>query len=204
MFQKLWSGRVVNDRTAWELLTLVDQTHLWAVTEFRTFVIEHLRPWHYFCENNYLLDWDSIHDAGPQRKRKRTLSNDHPLLLPGWTDLLGKPAGLRIQERTSGSLERATKQHQLRKGKAKCSEESDPGNGDWSCMMGDCRSVEPEVGSSEALLNHMRCVHNLPKWDLSSMRRVTMEADMDEGKDSRRAPFVGPVLGRCAKRVRVC
>ena len=64
VFQRLRSGRIVNGRTAWELLSLIDQIHLWSITESRTFVLEHLRSWHTFCKENCLLDWDSVYDSG--------------------------------------------------------------------------------------------------------------------------------------------
>lgn len=46
VFQRVWSGHVIFAKVAYELLTLIDQTHLWAITEYRTFVLEHLRTWH--------------------------------------------------------------------------------------------------------------------------------------------------------------
>ena len=114
VFQKIWSGRVINERTAWELLSLVDQIHLWAITEFRSFVLEHLRPWHKFCEENFLLDWDSVYDSGQQRKRKRTCSESKDLLLPSWVDFLSDSLRQRVQVRAKESLAKALQEHHLR------------------------------------------------------------------------------------------
>lgn len=71
VFQKVWSGRINNERNAWELISLVDQIHQYAVTHFRSFVMQHLNEWHRYCAENYLFDWDSDDDGTRTRKRKR-------------------------------------------------------------------------------------------------------------------------------------
>src|SRR6266536_5702417 len=152
VFQRIWSARVINERTAWELLSLVDQIHLWAITEFRTFVLEHLRPWHKFCEENYLLDWDSVYDNGRQRKRKRTFSEGGDLLLPSWVELLSESLRQKVQVRAKESLAESLQEHHLRKREAKCTEESG-----WVCMIDECsRSQETIFDSNEAWLDHIR------------------------------------------------
>ncbi|KAG4289868.1 hypothetical protein FPRO06_04690 [Fusarium proliferatum] len=57
-FQRIWSGRVSTERKAWELLSLIDQIHLWGVTVFRDFVVRHLKPWHEFGKRCYVNDID--------------------------------------------------------------------------------------------------------------------------------------------------
>ena len=137
VFQRLWSGRVVNERTAWELLSLIDQIHLWSITEFRTFVLEHLRSWHTFCKENYLLDWDSVYDSGRQKKRKRTCSDGVDLPLPSWTKWLSETARQRIQRRAKASLAKALEEHRRRKGKSKCQDEPQ-----IFCTIGDCLTYQ--------------------------------------------------------------
>jgi hypothetical protein len=181
----------------------VDQIHLWAATEFRTFILEHLRPWHTFCDENYLLDWDSVYDTSPHRKRKRTCSENGDLSLPSWISLLNEPARLKVQVRAKESLARAIKEHQLRKGKAKCSEDSDSYDCSWSCMMDNCRSIEPKFESTEAWLNHMRCVHGEPKWNLLATKRLIQEAEQEKRSNHLAAPFADDVPGPSQKRVRV-
>ncbi|KAL2829398.1 hypothetical protein BDW59DRAFT_178388 [Aspergillus cavernicola] len=56
VFHRLWSGRVVTLRKAWELLSLVDQIHLWGATEFRNSVMQSLRQWHEFSRICYASD----------------------------------------------------------------------------------------------------------------------------------------------------
>jgi hypothetical protein len=203
IFQRIWSGRVTDERTAWELLTLVDQIHLWAVTEFRTFVIEHLRPWHIFCEDNYLLDWNSIYDTGAERKRKRKYSEDCDMPLPSWANLLTEPTRVKIQVRAKESLKRAIEEHQLRKGKAKCLKDSHSDRCGWYCSEEQCGLTKPKFESGEAMLNHMRCVHVFTKWDLWSARRLIEETEKETCSDSLSTPLEDDLAGPSEKRVRV-
>jgi hypothetical protein len=193
----------MNERAAWELLALIDQIHLWAVTEFRTFILEHLRPWHTFCDDNYLLDWDSIYDTGPQRKRKRSYSEDQDLPLASWTSRLNEPARLKIQVRARESLARAIKEHQLRKGKAKCLDNSDSDNSEWQCTMDNCSSTRSNFESGEALLNHWRCAHAQPKWSLFSLRRLVEQVEEKRWRDILTTRFADQAPGPSEKRVRV-
>ena len=113
IFQKIWTGTIALERQAWELLSLIDQIHEYATTTFRDFVLRHLKPWHEFCEDNYLLDWKSNYNTG--RKRKRTCSEDEDLPMPTWVDLLkdtGKRAKLNL--RAKGLLAMAIEEEEER------------------------------------------------------------------------------------------
>ncbi|EXL93051.1 hypothetical protein FOIG_13938 [Fusarium odoratissimum NRRL 54006] len=68
-FQRIWSGRVSTERRAWELLSLIDQIHLWGVTVFRDFVIRHLKPWHEFGKRCYVNDIDFTTSSSDKRIR---------------------------------------------------------------------------------------------------------------------------------------
>ena len=200
IFQRVWSGRVINEKTAWELLSLVDQIHLWAVTEFRTFVLEHLRPWLKFCEENYLLDWGSVYDSGQQLKRKRSCGKDGDLLLPSWVDLLSDSLRQRVQVRAKESLAKALKDHHLRKGKgkAKCSDESG-----WVCRIDECsRSQETMFDSDEAWLSHIRSSHDYPERELAAIKRCLDQEDGERLSGSIASSFMGSDPGP-SKRVRV-
>ena len=50
LFQRVWSGRITDERKAWELLSLIDQIHLWGVTTHREYVLRHLKLWHKYCK----------------------------------------------------------------------------------------------------------------------------------------------------------
>ena len=104
---KIWSGSIETERGAWELLTLVDQIHDWAVETFRNFVIQHLKSWHSYCDANYLLDWD-IDDPNskkPQsKKRKREVHEDEDVSLPKWCDYVDEPLRKKMLQREQESL----------------------------------------------------------------------------------------------------
>ncbi|KAL5607182.1 hypothetical protein FOBRF1_007679 [Fusarium oxysporum] len=68
-FQRIWSGRVSTERRAWELLSLINQIHLWGVTVFRDFVIRHLKPWHEFGKRCYVNDIDFTTSSSDKRIR---------------------------------------------------------------------------------------------------------------------------------------
>ncbi|KAH0562322.1 hypothetical protein GP486_002987 [Trichoglossum hirsutum] len=112
IFQRIWSGRVVNEKTAWELLSLIDQIHLWAITEFGTFVLEHLRPWLDFCEENFLWGWYSVYGSSERRKRKRTYSESRDFLLPSWTDPLSDTLRQKVEARAKEALAKASLQRE--------------------------------------------------------------------------------------------
>ena len=98
------------------MLFLVDQIHDWAITQFREFVLQHLKPWHEFCEENYLFDWDSVYNKG--RKRKRTCEEDH-LQLPDWVELANDSMKTKLRtlakEVLTEALEEEEEQERRRK-----------------------------------------------------------------------------------------
>lgn len=84
--------------------------HDWAVNVHREFVISHLEPWNRFCDENYLLDWDSVYDTSRQRKRKRTCGEDEDLPLPDWVGHLNEivpGVTAKVQARAKESLVKA-------------------------------------------------------------------------------------------------
>lgn len=192
----------MDERTAWELLSLVEQIHLWAITEFRAFILEHLRAWHQFCEENYLLDWDSVYDNGRQLKRKRTCSEVEDFPLPAWVDLVSEPIRQRAQARAKNSLRKAMEPHRLRKGKAKCTEESESESG-WHCMLDECpRSQETTYGSNEAYLDHIRACYSFRESTLAQLKRYLDQAEKESLSGNVSASSVETKLGP-PKRVRV-
>ncbi|KAI6365431.1 hypothetical protein MCOR25_005358 [Pyricularia grisea] len=102
----IWNGKVTNERKAWELLSIVDQIHHWAITKHRDFVIRHVREWHEFCEECHRQDaiklWLSSgpykkrHTAAASRARRQGLRG---LRLADWTEYLGSEAHNKIRRR---------------------------------------------------------------------------------------------------------
>lgn len=160
MFQRIWSGHVTDKEVAYELLDLIDQIQLWAITSHRTFVQDHLRPWNSLCEENYLLEWDSKYDLGEDRKRKRTCTysseTKEDLRTPSWVNDMSAPSRQRFQDRAKLSLDEAIEEQRLIKGKfaardnASCSE--------WHCVRDGCTTT---CGSDTAFINHLKVSHGL-------------------------------------------
>ncbi|PVH83821.1 hypothetical protein DL98DRAFT_454426 [Cadophora sp. DSE1049] len=116
IFQKIWSGRVINERSAWELLCLIDQIHQYATTRFRDYVIQHLQPWHSHCDQNFLLDWQSHYSVSwhLRGKRKRAVVvGDLPL--PNWCQHLSNEAKEKLQGRAKAALVEAMEKEELKK-----------------------------------------------------------------------------------------
>ncbi|KAL9630570.1 MAG: hypothetical protein Q9164_006346 [Protoblastenia rupestris] len=108
LFRRIWSGSITNTRKAWELIYLVDQIQEWAKTTFRDWVIKHLRPWHEYCEENYLFDWDTDNENSkkPQsKKRKRRLIDDgSDVRLAKWSDFADPPVRAKAMARERAYL----------------------------------------------------------------------------------------------------
>lgn len=110
IFQRIWSGRVTTERRAWELLSLVDQIHLWGVTSFRDSVIRHLDAWHKFGRSCYAEDvgyMNSTPAAGKiiqdgQLHYKMTI-----MPLPTWTESFSDDACENFETRAATHLQRA-------------------------------------------------------------------------------------------------
>jgi len=148
---------------------------MWAITEFRTFVAEHLKPWHKFCDDNYLLDWKSVYDVKPELKWMRTCSEGTDLPLPSWVNLLNDPIQRKVQARAQNSLAEALERRRRRKGKGRCEIESG-----WHCAADQC-STSQETYTSKAVLDHLRDLHHYPEDDLTQIKRC-----LDEGDDIER------------------
>jgi hypothetical protein len=110
---------------------------MWAITEFRTFVTEHLKPWHKFCEDNYLYDWKSAYDVKPELKRMRTYTDSEELPLPSWVQLLSDPVQRKVQARAKRSLAEALEKHRRRKGKGRRKTDTR-----LVCYVGECSTSQ--------------------------------------------------------------
>lgn len=171
VFQRIWSARVMDEKAAWQLISLVDQIHAWAITDFRTFVLEHLRPWHKFCNDNYLLDWNSAYDTSQELKWVRACNHDEDVLLPNWVSLVKAPFQQKIQARAKSSLARAILEDSLHKGKGKAI----PQEFDWSCNLDQCSPSRERSYPAEAFLNHLRDFHQIPEDELVQAKKCLIE-----------------------------
>ena len=44
--KQIWEGAITDENIAWQLHSLVDQIHEWAVHTFIPFILDHLEAWH--------------------------------------------------------------------------------------------------------------------------------------------------------------
>lgn len=146
---------------------------------------EHLKPWHKFCDDNYLLDWKSVYDVKPELKRVRNCREGADLPLPSWVKLLNDPIQRKVQARAQNSLAEALEKHHHRKGKGRCEIESG-----WQCGLDQC-STSQETYTSEAFLDHLRDLHHYPEDDLIQIERCLDEGDEIDREDKQREELDG-------------
>lgn len=152
-----------------QLLSLTDQIYLWAITEFRTFVLDHLRPWHQLCEENYLLEWDSKYDVPKQKKRKRAPTDTNNLMVPNWVADMEESNRRSFQARAKISLKEAIEHSSLLKGKLRCDEET---GCSWTCIVADCGHTDDLEAT---YLDHLWKVHDYTDRELAQVRWCIQE-----------------------------
>ncbi len=177
MFHRIWDARVVNELHAWQLLVLIDQIHLWATTQHRTFVLKHLRAWHKLCVENQLLNWKSCYDLGPGHKRKRAVSDDGDYALPHWATLLDEASKRKALVKARDSVDQAQREQADFKGKYP--EVFEAADGSTHCQLGRCKQRSPGFETSERWLLHIRDNHtnDMNEWELASLRRYLCNLD---------------------------
>lgn len=130
-------------------------------------MLDHLKPWHKFCRDNYLSDWFSAYNVPEERKWLRTYNNDEDLAMPSWVKRMSDPFQQKLQERSKISLNKARAEYTTRKGKSKC--EDSPG---WHCIIDKCANYhDVAYKTTEALLDHNRTVHGYSKKKLATLKR---------------------------------
>jgi hypothetical protein len=140
-------------------------------------VTEHLKPWHKFCDDNYLLDWKSVYDVKPEHKWMRTCSEDTDLPLPSWVNLLNDPIGRKVQVGAQNSLADALEKYRRRKGRGKCEVESS-----GRCWVDQCFTSQ-ETYTSDEFLNHLRDLHHYPDDQLTQIKRCLEGEDKIEKEE---------------------
>jgi hypothetical protein len=162
IFQRIWSGHVTCEEKAFELLSLLDQIHMWAITEHRSFILDHLRAWHKNCDKNLLLEWDSRFDLGDDKKRRRALNEAGELNLPKWVSYFSEPNQRNIQSRARRCLKQVlAEEHQLKK-------KFDGDSITLACEADDCS--HQMVPSLPVIVHHYRAVHHMSERELAEIR----------------------------------
>ncbi|KAG6987135.1 Short-chain dehydrogenase TIC 32 [Fusarium oxysporum f. sp. conglutinans] len=163
-FQRIWSGRVSTERRAWELLSLIDQIHLWGVTVFRDFVIRHLKPWHEFGKRCYVNDIDFTTSSSDKRIRIFDESVRYWFPRPcnelaEWTKHFPPETQLRFRDALGHFLFQANASYCLEtRGK------SDSFTSLFNCIVGTCSEthlVGYPLGSLEEVHAHLYDFHGV-------------------------------------------
>lgn len=151
---------------------------------------EHLKPWHKFCDDNYLLDWKSVYDVKTELKQLRTCEEGRNLPLPSWVKLLNDPIQKKVQERAKNSLAEALQEYRYLKGKRKCDPVSD-----WHC--GQCPTSQ-ETYTSEAFFDHLRDLHDFSESHLTQIKQCLDESDEEERREKWLDELVDAEIGDIA------
>jgi len=148
----------VTEQKAWELLSIIDQIHLWGVTDFRDFVIQHLKPWHEFGKICYVNDigfMNYVPEAG------RPVVNDQLVYklprscirLPRWTMHFTQEACRKFEDRAAIHMKEAYINYHT---------DSQAMENVWSCVIGNCGTLEDggyPLASLEEAMMHIHNVH---------------------------------------------
>jgi hypothetical protein len=185
VFQRLWSGHVIHEKIAQELIALIDQIHLWATTEHRGFVLKHLKAWHSLCQENNFLEWESTHNLGSHAKKKRIGSDTEDLAVPSWVSYLSEPSRRNFQCRAKSSLAAAIKQHELMNGIFQSEDEGYPA---WTCVLDGCMT---DVSSDTAFIEHLRNNHGWEESRLAGMRWCIKQEKMLQAVRNRQKRGIG-------------
>ncbi|KAF1970805.1 hypothetical protein BU23DRAFT_368284, partial [Bimuria novae-zelandiae CBS 107.79] len=147
LYQRIWSGRIANERSAWELLHLVDQIHEWGVTTFRRYVIRHLHAWHSFGRAVWAKDASVLRFT--LGKDFATCGMTVAFKAPAWAESFGEDFKATLQEKSAKLLTKI------------CIEEQ-PGEAFFRCQVGRCRTENYPgyaLFSPEEAIRHYAKVH---------------------------------------------
>jgi hypothetical protein len=177
VFQRIWSSRVTTERSAWELLSFIDQIHQWGVTDFRDFVLRHLRPWNNFAKKCYLNDiafTQSLPNTGKVMEdgKPKLVVPTSCLALPEWTKHFTRKARERFKDKIANHLyetwvtyrEVRTKEFPSLK----------------ACGMDKCstlRGTSYPLASVDELIIHLREFHGLDDERMAKCVQIWEETD---------------------------
>lgn len=177
IFQRIWSGRVVTIRKAWELLSLVDQIHLWGATDFRNSIIQYLKPWHEFSRRAYANDVEfvvsKVRTPKVMRDGKEYICIAAACLqLPDWANRLSEEIRGKLLERVSFHFYEAYQRDR--------SALSDQWPCVIRCLFEDCGPPGTPgypILSEEEMLEHYREIHGKDDEAIADLKRLCGETE---------------------------
>ncbi|EIT80897.1 hypothetical protein Ao3042_02615 [Aspergillus oryzae 3.042] len=177
IFQRIWSGRVVTQRKAWELLSLVDQIHLWGVTDFRNSIINRLNDWHEFGRRCYANDVKFMFRKVGADRFTRDGKEYRPipgvcLQLADWAKHLSEEARDKLRERVISYFHQA------------CPRDLPDLTDNWpaaiTCLLDDCGPVGTPgypIQCKEEMAAHYREVHGKDDDVIADLKRLWDEPE---------------------------
>ncbi|KAF1959956.1 hypothetical protein CC80DRAFT_440179 [Byssothecium circinans] len=148
LYQRVWSSRIADERSAWKLLYLVDQIHDWGVTTFRDYIIRHLKAWHRFGRVGWANDASTLRFV-----LGKDFATSGTLIIfdtPGWAKNFGADFKTALKQKSGKLLIKI------------CIEEQ-PGEPCVRCVIGRCGTEHYPgyaIFSPEEHLRHFARVHN--------------------------------------------
>lgn len=168
-------------RKAWELLSLVDQIHLWGVTDFRSSITQYLKQWHEFSRMCYANDVMFLikmlkTDRFTQDGKEYLSIPKASLQLADWVEHVTEETREKLQKRAMFHF-RESYQREF------------PASGhSWPemvcCVLGDCCPVGHPgypLLSKEEMIAHYREIHGRDDDLIASFERCL---DMEESDNS--------------------
>lgn len=164
MFHRIWSGRIVTERKAWELLSLVDLIHVWGRTQHRDYVMRHLRAWDIYSRNLFLHEASAFSVVDTDRDWQLWLKS---VPLPTWARTLTAEKQDEIRERMNGYYEAFfdfSKEHQIQIRTS-------------ICYDGACSTFPgyPQFSAKDAYLHSITCHGESPGEDSKTQFQILFQ-----------------------------
>lgn len=197
MFQRIWSGRVTTERKAWELLSLIDQIHLWGATDFRQFVMKHLQPWYAFAEKCYHIDAVLLlRNPGLNLElRDGTVWCQMPSVyvdLADWAQHITDDARDKLQNKLSLHVVEACVQFRYAESLSI-----------WGCSIDDCASSSISlypIATLEEVIRHLSEIHGIGDADIAEYVQNSTSQLSNEPQATRTVTTNPPLELRGIKR----
>jgi hypothetical protein len=194
VFQRIWSGRIVTKRKAWELLSLIDQIHSWGVTHHREYVIRHLKAWHEFGRICYANDLrflmqqtstDKFKKYLKEHSKSLILAPDASLQLADWANHFTENSRAKLRERAMFHFWEAYRRD--------AGVNKDDMILKWCCLKEDCGPAESPGypwTCKEEYLSHCREAHS---YSDAEMAAIECWAEEQSDLDKRRSHSKGQI-----------
>ncbi|KAJ6786268.1 hypothetical protein PWT90_00808 [Aphanocladium album] len=156
MFHRIWSGRIVTERKAWELLSLVDLIHIWGRTQHRDYVMRHLKAWNKLSLRLFIYETAAFCTLMTEEDWQLWLKN---VPLPTWARTLKAKKQHKVRERMNEYYEFFFDIYKKNPGRIQIPAAI--------CSKGDCSTFPgyPQFSAKDAYLHGITCHGESPGED---------------------------------------